>query len=239
LFKLVWLSSLAAVFDPAGRRRSFADLSELPALLDAELADPEQTLPVLREIEALLTAGVPCVNLCRVDGLGDELFTYSGSGTLFTRERYVSVRRFGIEAYDAAADLIARGTADGYLAPRTEAQIDTLLADGFGAFVGGEHLAGIGALRVCGDAGEVASLYTLTRFAGGGVGKHLVAFAVAQAQALNLSFVYACTTFDRVGRFFVEQGFAPAPPEALPAEKWRGYDETRRARLRCFRRELN
>jgi N-acetylglutamate synthase-like GNAT family acetyltransferase len=183
---------------------------------------------------------VPNINICRVDRLGDELFTYSGSGTLFTRERYVVVRRFGIEDYDAADDLIARGVSEGYLAPRVADEIDILLADGFGAFVEGAHLAGIGALRVsaCGSAGEVASLYTLTRFAGGGVGSHLVGFAVAEARALGLRYVYACTTFDAVRDFFARQGFALADQDRVPPDKWEGYDPARRERLRCLRLDL-
>jgi N-acetylglutamate synthase-like GNAT family acetyltransferase len=240
LFKLVRISSIAGVRDETGRRRSFADLAELEQLLASTLRADDPQRPLLREVEGLLRAGVPCVNICQIEGLGDELFSYSGSGTLFTRERYVNVRRFGIEDYDGAADLIARGTADGYLAPRSEAQIDALLADGFGAFAGGQHLAGIGALRVApgAKAGEVASLYTLTRFAGGGVGSHLVTFAIDEARALGLQFAYACTTFERVGEFFCAQGFQAVGPDAVPEEKWRGYDEARRARVMCFRYDL-
>ena len=57
-------------------------------------------------VEAILSAGVAAVNLCRLDGVADELFTYDGSGTLFTREGYVAVRRLGFDDYDAATDLI-------------------------------------------------------------------------------------------------------------------------------------
>ena len=224
LFKVVRISTCAGIHDETGRRRSFADLAELDRMLVNPKASTEQQRPVLLEVRKLLESGVPCVNVCHADGLGDELFTYSGSGSLFTRERYVNVHRFGIEHYDAAADLIARGIADGYLAPRNEEQIDALLADGFGAFAGGAHLAGIGALRVPegADAGEVASLYTVTRFAGGGVGSHLVTFALDEAQALGLQFVYAVTTFDRVGEFFEAQGFVAVGPDRVPEEKWEG-----------------
>lgn len=240
LFKLVRISACAGIRDDSGRRRSFADLEQLDRMLANPKSATDVQRPILLEVRKLLESGVPNVNVCVAEGLGDELFTYSGSGSLFTRERYVNVQRFGIENYDAAADLIARGIADGYLAPRTEAQIDALLVDGFGAFAGGQHLAGIGALRVPegSSAGEVASLYTVTRFAGGGVGSHLVTFALDEARALGLDFVYACTTFERVGAFFAAQGFAEVGPDRVPAEKWEGYDETRRARLQCFRYDL-
>jgi len=240
LFKLVRLSTLAGVIDVEGRRRPFADLSDLEPLFSVGGPDAREQRTALREVQRLLRAGVPCVNVCRPDALYDELFSYSGSGTLLTRERYISVRRFGIEDYDAAGDLIARGTADGYLAPRSDAQVDALLADGFGAFAGGQHLAGIGALRVApgSSAGEVASLYAVTRFAGGGVGYHLVVFALDEADQRDLDFAYACTTSERVGRFFEAQGFDPVGPDAIPDEKWERYDEERRARVLCYRYDL-
>jgi len=239
LFKFVRLADRAGIRDEAGRRRSFVHLAELEQL-EALAAHSPVEPQLLQEIRTLLAAGVPNVNLCTVEGLDAELFSYSGSGTLFTRERYVEVRGFGIEDYDAANDLIARGTNEGYLAPRSEAQLDALLADGFGAFVEGTHLAGIGALRVVpgGVAGEVASLYTLTRFAGGGIGGHLVNYAVAQAGRQGLRYVYACTTLDRVAAFFERQGFSAAQGSEVPAEKWEGYDAARRARVRCFRTDL-
>ena len=239
LFKLVRLAARSTVHDHAGRSKSFVARAELAELLAASDPDSAQHR-LLAEVDALLQVGLPNVNVCRVEVLGDELFTYAGSGTLFTAERYVVVRRLGIEDHDAAADLIARGTGEGFLAPRTDEQVDALLADGLGAFVNDQHLAGIGALRIpegeC--AGEVASLYTLTRFAGGGVGADLVGFAQEQASKLGLAFIYACTTFDRVGTFFERQGFRRVEPDEIPAEKWQGYDATRRARVLCYRRDL-
>lgn len=239
LFKLVRIGEHASVRTPAGGRRSFVDLPELERILSAGDDVPGRDL--LREIEALLRAGVPNVNLCELGGLGDELFSYSGSGTLFTSERYVEVRRLGIEDFDAAADLIARGVEEGYLAPRDEPAVDALLADGYGAFAGGQHLAGIAALRIRAgvDAGEIASLYTLTRFAGEGIGRHIVGSLVARAADEALAYVYACTTSDRAAAFFERNGFAEVPHDRVPAEKWSGYDPARRAQIRCFRRELS
>jgi N-acetylglutamate synthase-like GNAT family acetyltransferase len=237
LFKVVRLADVNGLLDAEGRRRSFIDRSDLSPLVAA--AEPHLA-GLLREVEGLLAAGVPSVNLCTPEGLRDELFTYSGSGTLFTRQRYIEVRRFGIEDYDAADDLIARGAAEGYLAPRTPEAVDGLLADGFGAFVEGKHLAGIGALRVPdgAEAGEVASLYTLTRFEGEGVGAHLVRYAISRARELGLGYVYACTTSTRVGAFFARLGFLEVGQDAVPREKWESYDPGRRQRVACYRREL-
>ncbi len=237
LGKLVWIDAGQGLRRESGERVSFLDLEDLRRLLGREgalAADPRAAL--WRQVEALLEAGVAAVNVCDLAGVEDELFTYAGSGTLFTRERYVSVRRLGVDDYDAAHDLLRRGMEEGYLAPRTPDQIDEVLASGFGAFVEGHHLAGIGTLlaRPGGRIGEIASLYTITRFLGEGVGGHLVAFAVERARALDLASVFACTTSERVGSFFERQGFRQVPPERIPAEKWRSYDPERRPRVRCY-----
>ena len=150
------------------------------------------------------------------------------------------VRRLALDDFDAAADLIARGVEEGYLAPRTQEQVDAVLASGFGAFVEGAHLAGIGALLV--DEGarcaEIASLYTLTRFLGEGVGGHLVAYALARCRERKLDYVYACTISERVGAFFERHQFRVAGPDEVPAAKWRGYDPDRRTRVACYRLDL-
>jgi N-acetylglutamate synthase-like GNAT family acetyltransferase len=238
--KLVWLDP-AGGLERQGARRSFVDLGELEDSLRAGLAgEPDRRLRLLEEIERLLQAGLPAVNLCAAAGLADELFTYAGSGTLFTRERYVEVRHLGIDDYDAADDLVARGVSEGYLAPRDEAALDRIFANGFGAFVEGRHLAGIGALLPyqSARAGEIASLYTLTRFLGEGVGGHLVAGLGEEARARGLQFVFACTQTERVAGFFERHDFRRVSESEVPAEKWLGYDPRRRPHVVCLRWEV-
>jgi len=238
--KLVWIDRDGGLLGESRERISFVHLDELRQILASGAQENLRRTALLREVEAMLVAGVPAVNVCSLEGLPDELFTYAGSGTLFTQERYMLVRRLVLDDYDAASDLIARGTAEGYLAPRSAEQLDLVLASGFGAFVEGQHLAGIGALLV--DEGtraaEIASLYTLTRFLGEGVGGHLVAYALTRARERKLEYVYACTTSEGVGAFFERHAFRVAGPAEVPAAKWRGYDPDRRTRLACYRLDL-
>jgi amino-acid N-acetyltransferase len=241
VFKLVWIDPDGGFRDRSGRRLSFVHLEELHELLAASRRLSKRRRALLREIAAMVEGGVPAVNVCDLAGLDRELFTYAGSGTLFTRKRYVVVRELGLDDFDAAHDLIGRGVAEGYLAPRPARAVDEVLAHGFGAFVEGTHLAGIGTLLTFPDAprvGEIAALYTLTRFLGEGVGQHLVAFALRRARAQKLRTVYALTTQPRVGAFFERLGFEPAPLDVVPASRWRGYDRRRRGRLLCYQREV-
>ncbi len=232
LGKFVWLDPAGGLAGEGGEPASFVDLDGLRRLRAAGHPRPA----LLERIEALLETGVAAVNVCSAEGLGDELFTYAGSGTLFTRERYLAVRRLGIDDYGAALDLVRRGVEEGYLAPRSESELDRVLGGAFGAFVEDRFLAGIGALLVHPDGatGEIASLYTLTRFLGEGVGGHLVTFALERAGALGLERVFACTTQERVGAFFERSGFRAVPDTALPEARWKGYDAARRARLHCY-----
>ena len=238
--KLVFLDALGALVRGDGSRVSFVDLAELRELFTDPVGDAAKRAPLLREVESALNAGIPAVNVCTAKGLGEELFSYAGSGTLFTRDRYVDTRRLGIDDLHAAHDLIARGVAEGYLAERDEAALDRVLAGGFGAFVEGKHLAGIGALIPHPESrtGEIASLYTLTRFLGEGIGSHLVPSLCDAAQELGYAYVFACTTTERVAGFFERHGFRRVEPDAIPAEKWRDYDTARRVHAICVRRDF-
>ena len=239
--KLMWIDSEGGLARPDGRRLSFVDLLELRALREKGLLNgSEERRSLLAEIEAALRGGLPAVTLCTLEGLADELFTYAGSGTYFSRESYVEVRRLGVDDFDAADDLLARGVAEGYLVPRSPEEIERVLGHGFGAFVEGRHLAGIGALLLHqkGRAGEIASLYTLTRFLGEGIGGHLIRHAVERARAQGCAFVFACTGAERVAGFFERHGFSRVAPDAIPEEKWRDYDAARRKDVRCLRLDL-
>ncbi len=236
LSKIVWVDPDGGLRRPDGGRVSFVELDELRGIVRSGEGMPR--IGLLREVERALDAGIAAVNLSTLDGLADELFTYAGSGTLVSRKRYVEVRSLGLDDYDAANDLIARGVAEGYLAPRGPEDVETVLVNGFGAFVEGVHLAGIGALLAQEEGGEIVSLYTLTRYLGGGIGGHLIRFAVERAAQAGMRFVFACTTSDRVVTFFEANGFRAVGQTEIPEAKWARYDPQRRERLRCLRRDL-
>lgn len=237
LHKVILLAETAAAVDREGRPRSFVDGGELARLLGEAAGERAE---LLRETQALLEAGVPNVNVCTAAALGGELFSFTGAGTLFTRERYVVVRKLGVDDYDAADGLIARGVAEGYLLERPPEAIDRLLATGFGAFVEATRLAGVGSLQpVAGSGGaELASLYTLTRFVGAGLGGQLVSHGLDAARELDLDYVFACTTSDQVGAFFRRCGFEAVGHDRVPPEKWLDYSSERRERVMCFRHQL-
>jgi amino-acid N-acetyltransferase len=185
---------------------------------------------------------VHSVNLCSLDGLERELYTYEGSGTLFTLEDYCRIERLGIDDFEEVERLIARGQREGYLKSRTPAEMAHLLFNGYGATIGAHHLAGVCGLETGPyrqeKAGELVALYTITRFKGEGVGGRLVARVLADAREAGLSFVFACTTEPRAQAFFDRQGFRNVGPQDVPGAKWVGYDHARLARLKVYRFDL-
>src|SRR5699024_9433748 len=107
--KLVLTDPRGGWGDPA---RSFADVSD-PQRRYAEDLAARGDGELVPAIEAALAGGVPSVNLCRPGNLDPELFTFDGTGTLFTRGGYVGVEPLRVGDLPEVERLVAQGTADG------------------------------------------------------------------------------------------------------------------------------
>src|SRR5262249_10290139 len=138
--KLVMIERAGGLRDERrGAPFSFLDLSRLRVLLvegEAEFQGLKTRKPILERIEAALAAGVGSVNLCSLDGLARELFTYEGSGTLLTRGDYCVVDRLAIDDFHEVERLVERGQKEGLLKARSHAEVGELLLNGYGAWIG-------------------------------------------------------------------------------------------------------
>ena len=229
----------------ASQALSFMDEGVAEQLLragEAEWAGLGPRRSMLDAIRNALIAGIDSVNLCTLGGLARELFTYEGSGTLFTREDYVKVDRLSLDDFAEVEKLLERGQREGYLKPRSADETARILVSGYGATIGRHHLAGVCSLQTepyaSAGAGEIVGLYTITRFKGEGVGAKLVDCMKAQGAELGLRYLFACTTQDRVGQFFERQGFRRISAEEAPPEKWACYDDARRRAIAVYRFDL-
>jgi amino-acid N-acetyltransferase len=245
LSKLVVVEAAGGVSVARGVRLSFMNGSLLGATLrtgEAEWAGVASRRRTLEAIRAALLGGVGAVNLCTLDGLAGELFTYEGSGTLFTLEDYCRVKRLGIDDFQEVERLIMRGQHEGYLKQRTPEEITEILINGYGATIGTNHLAGICALITEAyaeeRAGEIVGVSTLTRFQGEGVGGKLVQRALQDAGEMGLRYVFACTTEPGAQTFFERQGFRHVAADQVPRSKWAGYNPKRLAKVKAYRREV-
>lgn len=244
--KLVVAQAAGGLVGADGNPISFMDEAMLEALLttsgEAEFAGLASRRETLRFLREALLGGVGSANLCRLDEAARELFTYEGSGTLFTLEDYCRVERLGVDDFHEAERLVERGQREGVLKPRSPEEIADLLPNSYGATIGAHHLAGICALVRAGYEGdraaEIVGLYTITRFKGEGVGVRLVERSVADARTSGLAYVFAATTVDRAQSFFERCGFRVVAQDQVPSAKWRGYDPERKKQVIVLRMDL-
>src|SRR5438034_362011 len=220
---------------PAAQRRLRAALGGVKGL--------GRRRALLVAVREALHAGVDSVNLCTPEGIADELFTYEGSGTLFTRGDYCRVAPLGLDDFAQAERLLERGQREGLLKLRSPDEIAEVLAVGFGATICDRHLAGIAGLLTAPyaaeRAGEIVGLYTITRFTGEGIGERLVARLLAEAVERRLAYVFACAVDERAVQFFLRLGFEQVGAERVPVAKWAGYDVRRRTRVVVCKRQLD
>ncbi len=237
VFKLILLDREGGLVDQHGERLSFVESKRVGRVL--RRTPSKFRRKVLRLASAALKDGVGSVNLVAPGSVYQELFSFLGAGTLFTLTPYGSARPIAIDDFEEVEALIQRGQDEGFLLERTTDQIASILPSCFGFRVGDEHLAGVCSLLTepyrRERAGEITALYTLTRFQGEGVAVQLVSEVVKEAHARKLKYVFACTSEDRAGRFFLRMKFQPVGSDAVPAIKWRGYDSARIGKLSIFR----
>lgn len=240
VFKLVLLDRHGGLLDAQGRRISFLQLRRVNSFARRERSKIRRAM--LRAAKRALEDGVNSVNLTSPGSVYDELFSFVGTGTLFTEAAYGSVKPISIEDFEEAEAMIQRGQNEGLLLFRTQEEIAHILPSCFGYRVADEHLAGICSLLTepyhREHAGELTALYTLTRFQGEGVGAELVREVLREAHKRRLRYVFACTSEEHAAAFFKRLKFRKVGAADVPPAKWRDYNRDRIARLSIFRIEL-
>ncbi len=237
VFKLVLLDRQGGLTEPDGTRDSFVQMRQIGRLARRERSRLRRVM--LRAAMRALKGGVNSVNLASPRNVYEELFSFVGTGTLFTAAAYGSVKSIALEDFEEAEAMIKRGQDEGLLLTRTDEEIDRILPSCFGYRVADEHLAGICSLLTepyhRERAGELTALYTLTRFQGEGVGAELVHEILKEARERKLRYVFACTSEEHAARFFKRLKFRKVRPADVPAAKWRDYNRERIKRLSIFR----
>jgi N-acetylglutamate synthase-like GNAT family acetyltransferase len=240
VFKLLLLDRAGGLVDNSGNRHSFVQIGRVGYLLKGIRSAHRRAL--VHAARHAVDAGVASVSLVAPEQVYEELFSFSGTGTIFTEGGYGNVRPISIDDFEEVEALIIRAQNEGFLLSRNKEEIARLLPSCFGYRIGDEHLAGVASLLTepyrRDHAGEITALYTLTRFQGGGVAAELINELVREARLRHLRYLFACTTEQRAASLFQHMGFYRVEPGEVPAAKWRGYDRKRIALLNIFRRDL-
>ena len=218
-------------------------LQELLRPGEAEWAGFGSRRMLLEAIACVLEGGISSVTLCPLSGLGRELFTYEGQGTLFTLSDYCQVEKLGIDDFREVEQLLQRGEREGYLKPRSLQETTLLLLHGYGARVGpppGE-LAGFCALLPYPEvqAAEIVGLSTITRYQGEGIGGRLVEQMLTEGEQRHFTYIFACTTQEGAQRLFERHGFCRVPHDEVPEKKWADYNQERKQQIAVYRRNLS
>ncbi|HKV56166.1 MAG TPA: GNAT family N-acetyltransferase [Candidatus Binataceae bacterium] len=240
VFKLLLLDRAGGLVDASGNRHSFVQIGRLRRILKD--VDSPLRRAVVRAACRAVAEGVASVSLAAPREVYEELFSFTGTGTVFTESGYGRVRQISIDDFEEVEALIVRAQNEGFLLTRSDTEIARLLPSCFGYRIGDEHLAGIVSLLTepyrRDHAGEITALYTLTRFQGEGVAAELMAEVLKEARARHLRYTFACTSEDRAAKLFEHLKFRRIGPAEVPAAKWRGYDRARISRLSIFRHDF-
>jgi N-acetylglutamate synthase-like GNAT family acetyltransferase len=240
VFKLLLLDRAGGLSDSQGNRLSFVQIGRLRRLIK-DIHSPLRRA-LVRAASRAIEDGVASVSLTSPREVYEELFSFVGTGTLFTESGYGHVRQISIDDFEEVEALIMRAQNEGFLLSRNEDEIARLLPSCFGYRIGDEHLAGIVSLLTepyrRERAGEITALYTLTRFQGEGVAVELLTEVLREARARRLQYLFACTSEQRAARLFENMKFQRVNPAEITPAKWRGYDKNRMALLSIFRLDL-
>ena len=145
VFKLVMIDRRGGLLDKKGERISFVDVRRVIRVARRETSRVRRA--ALKAVKRALEDEVGSVNLTAPREIYDELFSYIGTGTLFTSSPYGSTRPISIDDFEEAESLILRGQQQGLLLLRSREEIAQILPSCFGYRIGDEHLAGIPACR--------------------------------------------------------------------------------------------
>jgi N-acetylglutamate synthase-like GNAT family acetyltransferase len=241
--RLIITQASGGIYLPEGGLLSYVNSIKLTQVIDIfQQRGSTANQDVLSRIQYLLNRGVGAISLCSLQAVSRELFTYEGCGTFFSQRHYCRVRSLEIDDFPQVATLVKQGEFEGYLLPRSDQEISRILLTGYGAFISVNQVAGVCCLiNECyrsDKAGEIVTLYALTRFQGEGIGVQLIDHVVNEARKMGLQTLFSCTTRKRVVDFFERNGFSQVDQSQLPEAKWQGYNRDRRQNLVCLRLEV-
>lgn len=188
-------------------------------------------------LRALLRAsqGVPkchVVSYTQDGALLEELFTAEGHGTQVSADSSSVIRRARVDDVGGIVEVIRPLEETGVLVRRDRDRLEQEIENFLVAEIDG-IIVGCCAVYPYGDVAELAcvAVHESYRQAGmrPGIGTRLLAAAEVGARAAGLRALFVLTTKTR--DWFIEHGFAPAAPSALPAPRQALYNYQRNSQV--------
>jgi len=231
--KLIFLLDEPGVTDAAGTLVTNVLSGEVAALLDARPDLPEDLAQALRAGADAGIQGVKRVHLIsrHLDGaLLKELFTRDGTGTLITDEPFEELRPARIEDVAGILALLRPLEEAGVLVRRSRERLETEIDRFFIAERDGLVIACAALYCYPADGmAELACVAVHPEYRNRGRGDKLLGRMEALARQRGLCRVFVLTT--QTAHWFLERGFEPADPAALPMEKQALYNWRRNSKV--------
>ena len=182
---------------------------------------------------AAVAAGVPRIQLLPLDQPGvilNELYTQSGQGLLVSAAASDHIRPARIEDLAGLLNLIAPLEAEGTLVARSREQLE-LDIEHFAVIEHDGQIIGCRALLPLDDglSAELACVAVHPEWRSAGRASALLQHAEHVAKARGWQRLFVLTT--RAIHWFVEQGFSPCDPSALPVARQSLYNWQRASKV--------
>lgn len=199
-----------------------------------------------QSLQACYDACLKCVPRAHIisyaeDGaLLRELFTRDGSGTLVHRDQYEVVRQANIEDVRSLLELIEPLEKQGALVRRSRELLESEIQRFTVVEKDGTIIACAALYPYCDDGepylgegqpltAELACVATHVDYQKGGRAALILETIEDEARRLGIQTLFALTT--QAAHWFLEQGFLPATPEDLPAQKKNLYNLQRNSKV--------
>ncbi len=201
--------------------------------LMASGALPADTALYLKHALRAISAGVPRVHLVPFDLDGGallEIFTHDGVGTMIAADDLEEMREATIDDVGGILKLIEPLEQDGTLVKRGRGRIEREI-DYFSVIEHDGRLFGCAALYAFPHEkmGEMACLTVSPDAQGMGDGEKLMKRIEQRARTQGLDALFVLTT--RTAHWFLKRGFHPASVDALPKDRQRMYNWSRKSQV--------
>ena len=167
--------------------------------------------------------------------LFEEVFTYDGSGLLFTKTKSTRIRPARLEDITDMMMLLKPEIAAGRILPVEESEVESGL-DFYRVYEVEGDLVGLARLKQYGTWAELSRFATLHRYRGRGRARELAVRLIEEAIQQKMDAVFALSVDPRMWTFFNSLGFVETSRENLPGSWKTGYDFSRPSK--AFVKEL-
>ncbi len=228
--KLIAFAEVDGIVDQQGTLLHELTLSETEQQL--QLSQPHNTQLALQACFQACSQGVTraqLINYSRDGSLLTELFSRDGSGTMIHSDSYEQLRAANIDDVGGILELLAPLEQNGVLVRRSRERLETEIDRFCVCEKDGTVIACAALYPFADQSAELAAVSTHPDYRKQGLATRLLHKLEQTAKQQHIQRLFALTT--QTAHWFIEQGFSPATPDELPAERQDLYNLQRNSKV--------